>query len=379
MKRILHAYKVFHPDSYGGIPEVLHQIITAPIKEIAHTLLVTRGKFGWGRYAHAPRLAIRYLAGLGAFIGQPLSPHYPLYLWFSARRADLLVIHLPFLWGDVAARAFLPRKLPLVVHWHSSITEEMVIYPLLAWLFRGTLKRAKKIIISDESIMSHSKLLSEFKDKCVVIPFGIDLEKWTHLTLPEQKRIAEIRQQHPRMIVSVGRLVPYKGYDVLIRAMVETDGELFIIGEGPERENLKNLIGALNLSHKVHLMGRQDDELVRCYLHAAKIFAFSSVSIAESFGIAQLEAMACGCAVVNTDLASAVPNVARNGQEGLTVPPHDPSALAAAMNLLLAKPELTEQLSQNALERVKDRFTQDRFVKGVYEVYDALLAGDSHD
>lgn len=377
VKKILHAYKVFHPDSFGGIPEVLHQIISAIRPSIAHHLLVTRGKFGFARRAHAPGLTIEYLCSAGMVVGQPISPHYPFRLWFAAWRAKLLVCHLPFLWADLAVLGFLPRRLPLVLHWHANIAEEMKIFPLLQPLLDHTLRRAQKIIVSDESLINHSKLLNGHRDKCEIIPLGIDVDKWGKISPSDQLRIDQLRQNFPRMVVSVGRLVSYKGYDVLIRAMLEVDAQLFIIGEGPEYAALNNLIAALNLGHKVQLLGRCSDEVVRDYLHAAKVFAFSSVTVAESFGIAQLEAMACGCPIVNTNLASAVPNVARHGQEALTVAPSDAHGLADSMTKLLNDPELAERLRQNGARRVREIYTTERFVEKTYAVYDALMTGVS--
>lgn len=371
MKKFLHAYKLFMPDVVGGIPEVLRQIITAKRQDILHHLLVTRGR-GWGRHTQTTGLTIDFLSSAGMMMGQPLCPQYPFLLRLFAQNADLLVLHLPFLWADISALT-LPRRLPLVVHWHSSIAETLKIYPLVKPLLNHTLDRASKIIISDECLIEQSIMLQNHRQKCEVIPFGIDFSKWSNLTPLDKSRIEMLRARHPRMIVGLGRLVKYKGFDVLIRAMVDVDAELFIIGEGIERETLQNLIGALNLTHKVFLLGRCSEETVRDHLHAAQAFVFSSVSVAESFGIAQLEAMACGLPVVNTMLDSAVPIVARNGIESLTVPPRDHSALASAINLLLRTPEMAKQYGKNAADRVRNNFNQENFVAKTYALYDEVL------
>lgn len=151
-------------------------------------------------------------------------------------------------------------------------------------------------------------------------------------------------------------------------------GRLVIIGEGPERSRLAARIGALGLSKRVELARRLAAPAVRRLLHAARVFAFPSVSAAESFGIAQLEAMAAGLPVVNTALPTAVPWVARDGKEGLTVPPGDPGALAVAISALLEDPARAEALGAAGRARVAAVFTEARYREGVLAIWREALA-----
>src|SRR6202007_766870 len=104
---------------------------------------------------------------------------------------------------------------------------------LLAPLVRRTLKRADCIVVSDAAILANSALLAPFAGKCIVAPYGCDAAYWESLDAGQQQAVDEIRRRWPRLVVAVGRLVGYKGYDVLVRALRQVDAHAVIIGEGP--------------------------------------------------------------------------------------------------------------------------------------------------
>ena len=99
------------------------------------------------------------------------------------------------------------------------------------------------------------------------------------------------------------------------------------------------------------------------YYHAADLFALASVARSEAFGIVQIEAMAAGLPVVNTSLDSGVPFVSLDGQTGLTVPPGDPEALAAALNRLLDDDGLRQSLGQAGVRRARQEFSLDTMLR----------------
>jgi glycosyltransferase involved in cell wall biosynthesis len=129
----------------------------------------------------------------------------------------------------------------------------------------------------------------------------------------------------------------------------------------------------LNVSDRFFLVGHQERDNMKLLLHAAQAFAFSSVSTAESFGIAQLEAMAAGLPIVNTALPTAVPHVARHEIEGLTVPPADANALAGALAKLLDDNELAMRLGRAGRARAEELFSRETFLSRMKELYEETI------
>ncbi len=125
----------------------------------------------------------------------------------------------------------------------------------------------------------------------------------------------------------------------------------------------------LGISDRVTFTGYLSNDEIKVRLWAARLFAFPSVTNAETFGISQLEAMAVGLPIVNTSLATAVPRVARDGIEALTVPPRDPQALAAALTRLLEDEDLAARLGAAARARVSDHYGDTKFVARVHAIY----------
>jgi rhamnosyl/mannosyltransferase len=186
------------------------------------------------------------------------------------------------------------------------------------------------------------------------------------------EEIRAIRAKYgPRLIVSVGRLVPYKGFEFLLQAMKNIDATLLLIGSGPLREQLEAAVERLGIAAKVHLLGHVGD--IVPYYRAAQMLVLPSVSRAESFGMVQLEAMACGIPVVNTELDSGVPEVSLHGVTGITVPPKDPQALSHAIRILLDNAETRANYGQAAAVRVGEKFTARQMAESTLRVYESIL------
>ena len=112
---------------------------------------------------------------------------------------------------------------------------------------------------------------------------------------------------------------------------------------------------------------------MKAYYHSCDIFVLPSVGNNEAFGLVQLEAMACGKAVVNTAVQTAVPHVSLDGQTGITVPPADVERLATAINTLLGDEDLRIRYGHNAVLRAREHFAIRKMVEGTYRVYEKCL------
>ncbi len=136
------------------------------------------------------------------------------------------------------------------------------------------------------------------------------------------------------------------------------------MGDGPERATVERLASTLGLNERVSLVGHRDDpaeELARGH-------AFALTSAAENCPLALLQAMSTGLPVIASRVGG-VPEVVRDGRDGLLVEPGDEAAFARALDRLVADPDLRRRLGGAARRRVLDCFTLDRCVDGLLDSY----------
>ncbi|PYL42602.1 MAG: hypothetical protein DMF42_06425 [Verrucomicrobia bacterium] len=185
---------------------------------------------------------------------------------------------------------------------------------------------------------------------------GIDLE---HFPTPAQGTTNPV----PR-IISVGRLVPFKGFEYLVDACAELarrgfDFVCHIVGDGPLRDRLGAKIDMLNLSSRINLLGSLSQRAVLEKIQAADIFALASVIDAQGasdvFPTVILEAMASARPVVSTRLAG-IPELVVDGETGVLVSPGDTAALTCALEQLLRDPELRLRFGRAGRARIEQHF-----------------------
>lgn len=174
----------------------------------------------------------------------------------------------------------------------------------------------------------------------------------TGVILNGAKQPINLTQSTSFKIVTVGRLVPQKGFDRLIRIVGKlmrngTDVELYIIGEGTEWKNLRRIIQEESLEKHVHLMGF----LKNPYALMAKMDLFVCSSIAEGYSLVIAEAMTLGLPVLSTDCAGPK-ELLGNGEYGMLVD-NNPEALYKGLLQLIVSPALLEELKQKSLEKGK--------------------------
>jgi glycosyltransferase involved in cell wall biosynthesis len=366
--RILHAYKAYMPELTGGIPEVISLLSRSMQPEIESSIIVC-GRSGLPRQAKIDGISVNRALSFGNLWSMPVSPTFPIAFNRAARLADIVVVHLPFPLNDIGIALGLPDRIALVIHWHSDIHGRRAVVPLIAPLIRHTLRRADSIVVSDGSMIGTSRFLGPQAGRCSIVPFGTDVDYWEHLDDQGQAEVERIRRSYPRLVMATGRLVGYKGFSVLIRALAGIDANLVIIGEGPLRPTLARLTRRLGVADRIVLKGFIPRDQLKLYLRAARVFAFPSITPAETFGIAQIEAMAAGLPIVNTALPTGVSKVARDGIEAITVPPNDPGALAAAIQKLLDDTILAQRLGRAGSKRARAEYDQERFVSRMKRVY----------
>jgi glycosyltransferase involved in cell wall biosynthesis len=177
------------------------------------------------------------------------------------------------------------------------------------------------------------------------------------------------------VVISVGRLIKAKDYPNLFKAfkivLLEKRANLVIVGDGPEKENLKKYISSLGLDNNIHLLGFKKNP----YKYIANSSVFVLSSFREGFGNVIVEAMACGTPVVSTDCKSGPNEIIKNGENGLLVPVRDENSLASAILSLLENSDLSEKLSKAGKERA-DFFSVERSLNNYNNLFNKVITHD---
>lgn len=370
---VLHIFKIYYPDLFGGTLTVIRDICTS-LKDGFASAVLTCSQSADRREIIVNDVPVERVRSFGNVMSLPAAPAYPWRLWRKIAEHDLLALHAPFPLADLVFALGFGRNRPLVVHWHADIVTHAGLRWFIEPLMRRTLRQAKAIIVSDRVLVDETPLLREFDDKCHVVPFGIDTSVYDW-----PKNEPHHVNDRGRLVLACGRLVPYKGYDVLIRAAVNREFEVWIVGEGAERPRLEQLISELGLGDRVRLLGSVSDcERIKL-MCLADVFVLPSITNAETFGLSQLEAMAAGRPVVNTALDTAVPRVARHGMEAITVPPGDAEKLGEAIDALISDPERRRRMGLSARTRAVSRYSATAFKNGMETVYLNAVTAPSHE
>lgn len=195
------------------------------------------------------------------------------------------------------------------------------------------------------------------RDDAVLIPNGIDM-----------KLFDGSKEKIPGRILFVGRLEKMKGIEVLLTAFAKLkieNGELRIVGDGSQRIALETLSKDLGISDRVTFVGRIDPSAIASEYLQAEIFC--GLSRSEALGNVFLEAQAAGCAVVATNVGG-IPDIIKDGETGLLVPPNDIEAAANALERLLDDAALRQKLASNGQKNAAG-YDWQRIAKLYAEVY----------
>lgn len=374
-KNILQINKYYCPH-IGGIERVVQQIAEGLAKETNMTVLVSAENRKYQEESINGVRLIR-LPRQVRFGSMPISLDFFGKLRKLSKEQDIIHLHMPFPLGDLAC-LLSGYKGKVVLWWHSDVVRQKKLLFFYKPIMLRMLKRADAIIVATQGHIDGSAYLKPFREKCHIIPFGVEkrIEEAADHYMACQKEIEneEQKEEMPIRFLFVGRFSYYKGCEVLLEAFVNVDNaELIMAGSGGMEKELKKKAKTLGISNKVFFTGNlSEEELCRQYTEC-DVLVLPSIARSEAFGIVQIEAMAFGKPVINTNLPSGVPYVSRNQETGLTVEPGNVEQLTRAMQWMTTHEEERLKMGKKARERMKAEYSMEAMISRTLELYRALL------
>ena len=368
--KVVHVYKDYYPPIRGGIENHINLLCQQQKKVMEVEVLVANRKTRT-ELELIDKIKVYKVAQFGRFLSAPITPSF--HRWLNRITADIYHFHHPNPTAELAYLRAKPKG-KLVLTYHSDIVRQSAIMPFYRpFLFRF-LDKIDRILVTSKNYLNSSPILQKYKDKCSIVPLGIDLAQFK-LTSDIEQNIAKIKQEYPLpIILFTGKLRYYKGVHILLQAMLKIlNAHLIIIGTGPKQLEWQELAAQLGLQGKVTFLGEVDDSDLVAYLYACDIFCLPSQLRSEAFGAVQLEAFACSKPVVSTNLATGVPFVNQNEKTGLVVEQNSPDALAEAINRLLANPDWAKQLGEAGRHRVEQEFTIENISAQINTIYQQIM------
>ncbi len=362
--RICHVSSCF-PPSRGGVETFVYQLSKLMV-ERGHQVTVITSDRGTCSGKHREWVngieVIRYPERFHLFEA-PIMPQIALHLL----REDYDILHVHGMVPTISDLAliigrFKGKPAILTYHYDAETPRYGIVGRLTGRLYAAfavlAVKTASMIVATTRSYAESSPVLSNILKKIIIVPCGVDTRYFFPIGEKVSGRLK--RPSKTRQVLYVGKLIHYKGVDVLMKAfgrVSDSDAySLMIVGDGNQRDKLKELADDLKLAGRVTFAGWVPDRSLPQYYQSSDLFVLPSLaSRREAFGMVLLEAMACGKPVV----ASRIPGlceVVENEATGLLAPPGSPEKLAKAILTLLNNGRLSEMGSyaRKTVEKLYD-------------------------
>lgn len=367
MKKVLHISKYYFPFS-GGTEQIARDVVLS-LKDSCEQKVIAFNDGKEDKIDFVDDIEIIKCGCFAKISAQSLSISYrkQLHKVIEEFNPDIVIFHYPnpFV-ASFLLKELKNRDIKLVVYWHLDIIRQKFLRVLFNGQNRKLLERADKVIATSPNYIEGSKWLQSVKEKCVVVPNCINVERMG-LSAEIKERAEKIRKENKgkTICVAVGRHTEYKGFTYLIKAskLLDDSFRVFITGKGELTDSLQKEAEG---DSKVIFTGRIDDVELKALIYASDIFCFPSITKNEAFGLALAEAMYYEKpAVTFTIPGSGVNYVCLNSENGIEVENRNVEAYATAIKKLANNEELRKKYGMAGKQRVEENFLSSIFAMNI--------------
>jgi glycosyltransferase involved in cell wall biosynthesis len=318
----------------------------------------------------APWIPTVPVKGVVAFLVYLIPTLWRLHRFMAKNKIQLVSLEYPLscmiyffilrMWTGIPIVVGLHGSDVLLLHTNDSVSQRIL---------RGIVRRADWVLAHSVSLLADARVkVGKLRENCSYLHYGVECSR-----LRETAETATASAPIPDgdYVLTVAKLYPRKGLDVLLRAihLLKQSHQGFrfvIVGDGPEEDRLKNMATELGIASMVVFAGDVKNDVVPALFKRCAFFALSSR--VEPFGIVLLEAMTFGKAIVATT-AGGIPEFVQDGHNGLLIPVEDHQALAECIQKLLVDKELRERIGRNGRMVVEEQYDYDKLIIRYEELF----------
>ncbi|MHA3015468.1 Glycosyltransferase [Cupriavidus necator] len=364
--RVLHVFKTYFPDSFGGVEQVIRQICLGVEAQGMECRIFTLSRNARNKPVIHDGATAVYRAQVSIDVAStPMSWSAMQLFKRQCDWADMIHYHFPWPYGDLLHTLVRPGK-PALVTYHSDIVRQRTLLKLYQPLMHRFLGQMRAIVATSPNYLGTSDVLAKYQDKVSIIPIGVDEQSYPK---PDERLMEHWRGKLGEgFFLFVGVIRYYKGLHILLDALKGTDLRVAIVGAGPIEKALREQANRLRLTN-VHFLGALPEADKMALLHLCGCVVFPSHLRSEAFGVTLLEGAMLGKPMISSEIGTGSSFVNINGETGIVVPPGDVSSFREAMQILTASPALAEAMGSKAKERFDTLFTAKRMADAYAELY----------
>lgn len=369
MLKVLHFYKTYYPDTFGGIEQVIYQLSESAVKYNVESTVLSLSKRGDIDNQLIGVQRVFYAKTNFEVASTPFSLSCIKKFKELAKQADIIHYHYPFPFMDMIH--FLCRiNKPTVVSYHSDIVKQKFISRLYSPLMNRFLNSVDSIVAASPNYAKTSNVLQKFESKVKIIPYGLNEKSYPNVS--DDKLNYWREKVGDKFFLFIGAFRYYKGLHTLLEAVHSTTLPVVIVGGGGIEQELKLKAKELNLPN-VHFVGALNDEDKTALLQLCYSVVFPSHLRSEAFGITLLEGAMFGKPLISCEIGTGTTYINIHDETGIVVPPNDSHSLRGAMEMLYDDQHLANRCGVKAYSRFKEIFTSEKMSHDYAELYRSLI------
>jgi rhamnosyl/mannosyltransferase len=370
MLKVLHFYKTYYPDTFGGIEQVIYQLSESSSMHNVQSTVLTLSRRGNIDNARIGIQHVFYSKTNFEVASTPFSLDCISKFKILAEEADIIHYHFPYPFMDLL-HFICGIKKPTVISYHSDIVKQKSFLRIYTPLMDRFLGAADCIVAASPNYAQTSSVLQKFKAKVKIVPYGLDENSYPKIAIDKlnywKNKVGN------KFFLFVGAFRYYKGLHTLLDAASATSLPIVIVGGGGIESELRAKTKELNLSN-VHFLGSLPDEDKSALLQLCYSVVFPSHIRSEAFGITLLEGAMYRKPLISCEIGTGTSYINIHKKTGLVIAPGNVSELSRAMHELWNDESLAMAYGQNARNRFEELFTSEKMAQQYLEIYKSLVA-----